>query len=134
MLRIKAYITKKLLIRLVVFAALIATAFVLDAYSEKNLTEFKSVETATDNHHPESGEFYVLAQLSPYTVKTSVQKPSIRNLNVEKHTRFLRNYHSERNYQVLKAEVIQQTTPLISSYHFLVFQTHLFSPCEDPLG
>lgn len=123
-----------MLIRLVVFAALIGAALVLDSYFEKNPADLDKIEAGAEQHNPEQGEVYILAQASTTTVKTSVQKTSVRDQRVEKHTKFLRKYHSIRNYQVLKAERIQQTTPLITSYHYLVFQTHLFSPDEDPLA
>ena len=133
-LKIKGYITKKLLVRLAVFAVLVAAAIALDAYFEKNPAEFDQIQTGAEKHNPGQGEVYILAQASPSTVKTSVQKASSRNQKIETHTKFLRKYHSVRNYQVLQAEVIQQTTPLITSYHFLVFQRHLFSPDEDPFS
>ncbi len=134
MLRIKGYITKKLLVKLAVFTVLIAAAFALDAYFEKNPADLDEIQAGAEQHSHEQGEVYILAQASPSTVKTSVQKTSTRNQKIETHTKFLRKYHSIRNYQVLKAEVIQQTSPLITSYHYLVFQTHLFSPDEDPLS
>ncbi len=123
-----------MLIRLVVFAALIGAALVLDSYFEKNPADLDKIEAGAEQHNSEQGEVYILAQVAPSTVKTSVQKTSVRDQRVETHTKFLRKYHSIRNYQVLKAERIQQTTPLITSYHYLVFQTHLFSPDEDPLA
>jgi hypothetical protein len=133
-LKIKAYITKKVLIRLVVFTALIGAALVLDTYFEKNPADLDNIQAGAEQHNPKQGEVYFLAQASPSTVKTSVQKTFARDQRIEKHTKFLRKYHSIRNYQVLKAERIQQTTPLITSYHYLVFQTHLFTPDEDPLS
>lgn len=133
-MKIKEYITKKLLVRLAVFLTLTGTALVLDAYFEKNPADIDRIQTQADEHNPEQGEVYILAQGSPFSLKTSVQKTPSRKIHVEKHTRFLRDYYSNRNNHVLKDEVIKQTTPLIASYHFLVFQTHLFSPDEDPLA
>lgn len=117
-----------------VFLALTGVALVLDAYFEKNPAELDNIQSKADEHSQEQGEVYILAQSTSFSVKSSVQKVSSRKVQVEKHTKFLRNYYSIRNYQVRKAEVINQTSPLIASYHFLAFQTHLFSPDEDPLG
>ena len=123
------------MIRLVVFLALMGAALVLDAYSERNLSDFDTIQAGAEEHNSEQhGEVYILAQSSSFTVKTSIQKTPIRNAQVEKHTKLLRNYCSIRNKQVLKAEVIKQTTPLIASYHFLVYQTHFYSLGEDPLS
>ncbi len=134
LLKIKEYITTKLLIRFGIFLALAGTALVLDAYIDKNPTEFENIQAGAEEHNPEQGEVYILAQNTVITAKTSVQKTPTKNNQLEKHNRFLRDYYSVRNFQILKAEVIKQTTPLITSYHFLVFQTHLFSPDEDPLA
>ena len=123
------------MIRLAVFLALTGAALVLDAYSERNPADLDTIQAGAKEHNSEQqGEVYILAQSSSFSVKTSIQKTPIRNVQVEKHTKLLRDYCSIRNKQVLKAEVIKQTTPLITSYHFLVYQTHLFSPDEDPLA
>lgn len=134
-LKIKLNISRKLVIRLAFFAAMIAAAFWMDAYLEKNPAELKNIEADAGAHNADQGEFYVLAQTGTVNVKTSVQKVQTRNHQIQQHDKFLRKYHSVRNYQVLKAEVIQQTTPLITSYHYLVYQNHsLTSPDEDPLA
>lgn len=130
-MRIKEHITKKLLIRLAFFLALTGAALVLDAYFEKNPADFDNLKSGTEEHNPEQGEVYVLAQTTSFSVKSSVQRVSTRSVQIEKQAQFLRNYYSIRNYQVRKAEAINQTSPLIASYHFLAFQTHLFPPDED---
>ena len=105
-----------------------------DAYFDKNPTEFENIQAGTEEHNPNQGEVYILAQNSILTAKTSVQKNPGKNNRLEKHIRFLREFYAVRNMQVLKAEAITQSTPLITSYHFLVFQTHLFPPDEDPVA
>lgn len=106
----------------------------MDAYLEKNPTKLDDIHADSENHNTSQGEVYVLAQINPLSVKTFVQKTLTRNQHSEAHNKFLRQYYSVRNYQVLKAEVVQQTTPLITSYHYLVFQNHSLSPDEDPLS
>jgi len=133
-LKIKLNISRKLLIRLAFFAALIGTAIWVDAYLKKNPTKLDDIQADADNHSANQGEVYVLAQANPLSVKTVVQKTPTRNQHSEAHNKFLRQYYSVRNYQVLKAEVVQQTSPLITSYHYLVFQNHSLSPDEDPLS
>ena len=127
-------ISKKLLVRLAVFFLLTVAAFLLDAYLDKNPAEINSNEANTKHQNPTQGEVYVLAQPVSFSLKTAVQKVSERKLQIEAHNKFLRNYHSIRNFQVLKAEIVHQTTPLISSYHYLVFQNHFFSPDDVPLA
>lgn len=134
MLKIKRYITKNLLVKLLVFVALVAASLALDAYFENNPTELEEIQADAENQNHSQGKIYILAQATTVTVKSSVQKTSTRNQQIETHTKFLRKYHSIRDFQVLKAEVIQQTTPLITSYHYLVYQNHSLTPDDDPLS
>lgn len=114
-----------------IFLALTGAALVFDAYFEKNPADFDNLQTGTEEHNPEQAEVYVLAQTTSFSIKPLAQKVSMRNVQMEKQARFLRNYYSTRNFQVRKAEAIKQTSPLICSYHFLAFQAHLFPPDED---
>ena len=134
MIKRKINISKKLLVRLLVFFLLTFTAFLLDAYLHKNPAEINSNEASTKHQNPNQSEVYVLAQPVSFSVKTAIQKVSERKLQIEAHNKFLKDYHSIRNFQVLKAEVVHQTTPLIASYHYLVFQNHFFSPDDVPLS
>lgn len=130
----KINISKEWLIKLAVFTVLAVAAVLIDAYLDKNPTEINTVESTTTNQNPGQGEMYVLAQPVTFSAKTLVQKNTERKIQIEAHNKFLRNFHSVRNFQVFKAEVIHQTTPIINSYHYLVFLNHLFSPDEDPLS
>jgi len=135
MMRIgKIHISKQLIIKLTVFLVLIAAAVLIDTYQDKNPTRFDNVQASTKTQAPNQGEIVVLAQSLSISAKTLVQKAPERKLQMEAHDKFLRNYHSVRDFQVLKAEVIHQTTPLITAYHYVVFLNHHFSPDEDPLS
>jgi hypothetical protein len=133
-LKVKINISKKLLVRLAIFVALIGAAVTLDAYFEKNPANIDNIQAGDNNQNSGQGEVYVLAQTSSTTVKTSVEKPAPKYQRLAVHDKLLRKHYSIRNYQVLKAEVLQQTTPLINSYHYLVYQTHSLSSDEDPLA
>jgi len=130
----KINISKQLIVKLAVFLVLTAAAVLIDAYLDKNPADFDNIEASSKTQSPSQGEVIVLAQASSTSAKTLVQKAPERTLHEGAHDKFLRNYHSVRDFQVLKAEVIHQTTPLITSYHYLVFQSHHFSPDEDPLS
>ena len=130
----KIHISKQLIIKLAVFVVLTAAAILIDAYLDKNPARFDNIGASTKTQAPNQGELVVLAQSVSISAKTLTQKVPERKLQMEAHDRFLQNYHSVRDFQVLKAEVIHQTTPLITSYHYLVFLNHHFSPDEDPLS
>ncbi len=120
--------------RLAVFAAFIAAAFVLDVYFGNHPEELEKIKAESQEQNNEKGAVYLIAQSAQNTIKTFEDRVYAKHLKIQLHDKFLRNYHSIRNYQVLKAEVVNQTSPLISSYHYLVFQNHVFSPDEDSIG
>lgn len=114
--------------------AIVGAAVVADVYFDNHPAELEKIQAGSEKQSNEPGTVYLISQTGSPTVKSSVQKTQNRNLRVESHDKFLRKYHHLRNYQVLKAETATQTTPLILSYHYLVFQNHLFAlPDEDPL-
>lgn len=127
-------ISKQVIVKLAVFLILTAAAVLIDAYLDKNPAGFENINASAQTQAPNQGELVVLAQSLTISAKTMVQKSPERKLQMDAHDKFLRNYHSVRDFQVLKAEVIHQTTPLITSYHYLPFLNHLFSPDEDPLS
>ena len=116
------------------FMAIIVAALVLDNYFGNNPEEVKKIQAESQEQSNEQGAVYLITQTASNTIKTFEDRVYSKNTKPQLHDKFLRNYHSIRNYQVLKAEVVMQTTPLISSYHYLVFQNHVFSPDEDSIG
>lgn len=113
------------------FMAIIAAALVLDTYFGNNPEEVKKIQAESKEQSKELGAVYLITQTSSNTIKTFEDRVYSKHTKPQLHDKFLRNYHSIRNYQVFKAEVVKQTTPLISSCHYLVFQSHVFSPEED---
>lgn len=130
----KIKITRRIVVRMAIFMAIIAAALVLDNYFGNNPEEVKKIQAESQEQSSAQGKVYLITQTASNTVKTFEDRCNSRNTKPQLHDKFLRDYHSVRNYQVFKAEVVQQTTPLISSYHYLVFQNHVFSPDEDSLG
>ncbi|MDX1286426.1 MAG: hypothetical protein R3182_15525, partial [Draconibacterium sp.] len=130
----KINISKKLLLRLAMFLAVIGIAIILDVYLENNPAELEKIQAESESKTADQGKIYLISQNGSTNVKTSIQKSVDRKLQLEKHDKFIRKYHNLRNYQVLKAEAVTKTTPLILSYHYLVFQDYFFTqPDEDSL-
>ncbi|WP_347839652.1 hypothetical protein [uncultured Draconibacterium sp.] len=133
-MKLKINITKRLMAKLALFMVVVAAAFILDVYFGNHPEELKKIQAESQEQSSDQGKVYLITQTTVNSVKILEQKASARQLKLQLHDKFLRNHHSSRNYQVLKAEVVKQTTPLILSYHYLVFQNHIFSPDEDPLA
>lgn len=132
--RIKKNISKNLLLRLAFFLAVIGVASLFDVYFENNPEKLQEMQTESANNSGEQSKMYFVNQTNTINAKTSTQKDLGRKLQVKSHDKFIQKYHQQRNYQVLKAEVQKQTTPLILSYHYLVFKNYFFtSPDDEPL-
>lgn len=135
MLKFRIDITKRLLVQMALFIAIVGSAVWVDVYFENNTAEFENIQAESEKQTAESNGVYIIAQTGTTSVKTSVQKLSTRKLQVQTHDKFLRKYYQIRNYQVLKTDAISQTTPLIQSYHYLVFQNYFYTqPDEEPLA
>lgn len=133
-MEIKIKISKKLILRLAFFVAVIGVATLFDVYFENNPEKLKVIQTESADNTDEQSIMYFVNHTNTFDVKTLSQKNTGRKLQVESHDKFIQKYHQLRNFQVLKAEVQTQTSPLILSYHYLVFKNYFFSaPDDEPL-
>ena len=92
------------------------------------------VEADADAHTGTQNTVYLINQTTTFAVKSTIQFASDKKLQIRSQDKLIQKFHQLRNYQVLKAEVQAQTTPLISTYHYLAFKNYHFSdPDDDPL-
>jgi hypothetical protein len=116
------------------FIAVIGVATLFDVFFESNPDRLEEMQTASTENWGEQGKMYFVSQTNSIGAKTSTQKNAARKFQVNSHDKLIQKYHHLRNYQVLKAEVQSQTTPLISSYHYLAFKNYFFTnPDDEPL-
>ena len=126
-------ISKKALAKIAVFAALIAVAVLFDEYFENHPVIMDEMEETADAS-TEFGVVYLFNPVNSCSAKTSFQKTPSRKLFEHSHNKHIQQYHQVRNYQVLKAESKKPHTPLIFSYHLLIFRHYYFTfPDDDPL-
>ncbi len=123
------------MLRLALFVAVIGVASMFDVYFENNPESLEDIQSETTNNTDAQRGLYFVSQTNTFNAKTFDQKNTGRKLLIKSHDKFTQKYYQQRNYQVLKAEVQTQTTPLILSYHYLVFQDYFFSdPDDKPLN
>ena len=111
--------------------AIISVASLFDVYFENNLVQFDEIESESANNPAGQSKMYFVNQTNSITAKTSANKDSSRKLQIKSHDKFIQKYHQLRNYQVLKAEVKTLSSPLILSYHYLIFRNYFFSSPDD---
>ncbi|HPE78258.1 MAG TPA: hypothetical protein PLC80_19350 [Draconibacterium sp.] len=127
----KNKISKKVVLKLAVFVAVIGLATLFDHYFDKNTAEAKEIESRSTKENQEQKSLVFISQSSNIGVKTTVEKTVPRKIQVKSQDKFIQKYYQLRNYQVLKAEVQTQTTPLINTYHYLAFKNYFYSVPDD---
>jgi hypothetical protein len=131
---IKRKISKKMVMKLALFAAVLGIATLFDIYFEKDQVKIIENEANSSKNDKTSDTILLISQTTDLGVKTSVQKTFTRKFQVKSQNKFIQKYYQLRNYQVLKAEVQTQTAPLINSYHYLAFKNYFYSiPDNVPL-
>jgi len=134
-MKIEKKISKKIMLRLALFAAVIGIAALFDIYFDNNRGELNEFETSSPEDEKEQGSILLINQTINSGAKVSAGKTVVRNPQLKSHDKLVQKYYQLRNYQVLKAESQTQTTPLINSYHYLVFKNYFYSvPEDDPLN
>ena len=130
-MNIKRKISKKIVLRLALFAAVIGMASLFDIYFENGQVEIVEIKANSSKDEKKQEKIVLISQSTNLDLKTQVQKTVVRKLQVKSHDKYIQKYYQLRNYQVLKAEVQTQTAPLINSYHYLAFKNYFYSIPDD---
>jgi basic membrane lipoprotein Med (substrate-binding protein (PBP1-ABC) superfamily) len=132
---IKLKISKKTILRLAIFVALIGVATLFDIYIKEGKVKIAGIEAGSSDDSKNQNTIHLISQSFELGVKTYVQKSYVRKVQLKQHDKYIRNYYQLRNNQVLKAEVQTQTEPIINTYHYLAYKHFIFliPDDEDPL-
>jgi len=118
-------------LRLALFVAVIGMASFFDMYFVGSHVKLEETGTGSANEDKKQESILLISQTINLDLKTPVQKTVERKSQLKSHDKFIQKYYQLRNYQVLKAEVQTQTTPLINTYHYLAFKNYFFSIPDD---
>ena len=117
--------------RLALFMAVIGMASLFDIYFDDNQLKPEETETGSANKESKQEKIILISQSINLDLKTPVQKTIVRKFLVKSQDKLIQKYYQLRNYQVLKAEIQTQTTPLINTYHYLAFKNYFYSIPDD---
>lgn len=130
----KFKISKKFIVRLVFFAALVSVAVLFDIYFENHPGTLNELQAESEGANDEHGTIYLFSQANNVSAKSLAQRTSVRKLFDETHNKLLQKCHHLRNHQLLKTEKKAPRKPLFLTYHHLIFRHYYFSlPDNDPL-
>jgi hypothetical protein len=134
-MNIEKKISKKVILKLALFAAVIGIAALFDFYFDNSQVDVNEIETGSPENEKEQGSILLINQTINSGAKASASKTIVRKPQIKSHDKFIQKYYQLRNYQVLKAEVQTQTAPLINAYHYLAFKNYFYSlPDDIPLN
>jgi hypothetical protein len=111
--------------------AVIGLASLFDIYFDDKHVEIEETEANSPEDEKEQGTILLISQSTNLGAKTSVNKTVVRTIQLKSHDKYIQKYYQLRNYQVLRAEVQNQTAPLINSYHYLAFKNYFYSVPDD---
>ena len=117
--------------RLALFVAVIGVASLFDIYFNDTKIKPGETETGSAKEERKQEKIVLISQSTNLDFKTQVQKTVVRKFQLKSHDKYIQKYYQLRNYQVLKAEVQNQTAPLINSYHYLAFKNYFYSVPDD---
>lgn len=130
-MNIKRKISKKIVLRLALFVAVIAMASLFDIYFDDTSIKTEETETGSAKEEKKQERIVLISQSTNLDLRTQVQKTVVRKIQLKSHDKYIQKYYQLRNYQVLRAEVQNQTAPLINSYHYLAFKNYFYSVPDD---
>lgn len=134
-MKIGMKISKNMVLRLAVFAAVIGIAALFDIYFDNNRIEIKEIESNSPKDEKEQSSILLINQNVNSGAKASASKTVVRKPQLKSHDKYVQKYYQLRNYQILKAEAQIQTAPIISTYHYLAFKNYFYSiPDDVPLN
>jgi hypothetical protein len=135
MVKFKWVISKKMLVRLLFFAALTGIAIAFDFYFEVPPDALEKLNAADEEEAScDHGSICLFSQVSGFSAKSPVQKVSGRKFQDQAHVRLLQRCHQMRNHLALKAETETLRKPLFLSYHHLIFRHYYFSYPDDEVA
>ncbi|TKG94717.1 hypothetical protein EYV94_12300 [Puteibacter caeruleilacunae] len=128
-----SYISRKFILRTVLFIAVIGAAFVFDmCRSEQFTSEDQEQAQIPMSNSADTDAFMIYSSVNTLNLKYSSSKTSIRKLYLRTQDRFLQQHHNIKIYDVLKAKMKIKQMPVILSFHFLDTIRYHFSSPDDP--
>lgn len=106
-------------------------ASLFDIYFDDTRIKPEETQTGSAKEERKQEKIVLISQSTNLDLRTQVQKTVVRKFQLKSHDKYIQKYYQLRNYQVLRAEVQNQTAPLINSYHYLAFKNYFYSVPDD---
>ncbi|MDP3643009.1 MAG: hypothetical protein Q8S54_07420 [Bacteroidota bacterium] len=117
--------------KLSLLLAIVGAAAVFDIYHSANqkLTEKMNKIPASDD--TEANKTFFCTQVPTYNLKTLGTEFSVRFRFAYTQDKFILKYYNLRTFQLMKAETLHSSFPVICSFHSLPFNRVLYASPDD---
>lgn len=127
----KKYCSKQFILRLCMLIVLLGSAALFDMY---HATYQKSMGTHSKSpvqNQADGLKMYVCNQINTYNLKTPSNEFSIRFKLAYTQDKFLLKHYNLRTFQMMKAETLHSSFPVLCSYHSLPFNRLIYFSSDD---
>ena len=130
-MKLKIQITKKLVLQLVLFTALVGISRLVDSYFELHPGTLKELQASSEEAEKEQNVVYLFSQTSNLSIKSPLQKSPVRKLFEQAHDKYVQKCHQLRDHLAYKAEKKVPRKPMHLTCHNLLFRHHYFTNPDD---
>ncbi|MFY9151119.1 MAG: hypothetical protein WAO52_03825 [Prolixibacteraceae bacterium] len=127
----KKYISKHFILRFCLMLALVGAAAVFDMYHSANQKIADNIRKIPVQDSTESGKTFYCNQIPTFNLKTSTTELSVRFRFAFTQDKFLQKHYNLRTFQLLKAETLNSSFPVVCSFHSLPFNRELYQSPDD---
>ncbi|HBY53565.1 MAG TPA: hypothetical protein DEH15_14130 [Marinilabiliales bacterium] len=130
-MHLKKYISNSFVLRLSLLLALVAAAAVFDMYHSANRKLTEKINKIPVSDETEANKTFICTQVPTYNLKTLGTEFSVRFRFTCTQDKFLLKYYNLRTFQLMKAEALHSSFPVLSSFHSLPFNRVLYASPDD---
>lgn len=136
LMNLKKYISKHFILRMILLIALVGSAALFDVYHQVSQTTAGNTKKAPVSNETEANKLFFCNQAPAFNLKTLGSDFSVKIRMTCTQHKFLLKYYNLRTFQMVKAESLHTSFPVVSSYQALPFNRVIYSSPDDtpPLG
>ncbi|MGQ7868222.1 hypothetical protein [Sunxiuqinia sp. sy24] len=133
LVKLKTHISKEIMLRLLMFIAIVAGAVVFDMCHDQVPEQVVNQTQDTAEHQFDRSQVVFCNPVSSFKLRTGSDRLISKLLFSKGQDRFLSAYHNQKAYHVLKAESLKERSPQNAMIHFLEFMIcHHASSDDNP--
>lgn len=132
-MKTKINISRKFVLRMLLFAVVVAGAFVFDMCHKEAPEQLVASQHDASKHHVDMSQVFFYTPVSSFKIRTGNDRLFSKILFTIGQDKFLSAFHNQKTYHLLKAESLKERSPHNLMVHFRKFIIcHHFSSDDNP--